>query len=58
MEFRVQLASPAPDSERLGELLEAEDPAASSELDQAVLVWRVNDLPPNAVPVIAVKALG
>jgi len=42
MEFRVQLASPLPDAERLGALLEAEDPAAVGEFEGAAKVWRVN----------------
>jgi hypothetical protein len=42
MEFRVQLSAALPDADRLGALLEAEDPAAVGELDGAAKVWRVN----------------
>jgi hypothetical protein len=42
MEFRVQLSGVLPDAQRLGALLEAEDPAAVGELDGAAKVWRVN----------------
>jgi len=41
MEFRVQLSGALPDAQRLGALLEAEDPAAVGELDGAARVGRV-----------------
>jgi len=42
MEFHVQLSGPLPDPQRLGALLEAEDPAAVGEFDGRENVWRVN----------------
>ena len=42
MEFRVQLSGPVPDAQRLGALLEAEDPAAVGEFDGAAKMWRVS----------------
>ena len=42
MEFQVQLNQALADADRLEAMLEAEDPAAISELDGAARVWRVN----------------
>ena len=42
MEYRVQLAGPLPDADRLAALLEAEDPAAVGEFDGAAGMCRVN----------------
>ena len=42
MEYQVQLRETPADAERLEAMLEAEDPAAVSELDGAARVWRVN----------------
>jgi len=42
MEYQVQLPRQPGDAARLEAMLEAEDPAAVSELDGAALQWRVN----------------
>ena len=42
VEFQVQLTQSLADTDRLAAMLEAEDPAAVSELDGAARVWRVN----------------
>jgi hypothetical protein len=42
MEYQVQLPAPVVDAARLEAMLEAEDPAAVSELDGTALRWRVN----------------
>ena len=42
MEYQVRLSEPLPQADRLGALLEAEDPAAVGEFDGAAKLWRVN----------------
>lgn len=42
MEYQVQLSQAPVDASRLEAMLEAEDPAAVSEVDGCALQWRVN----------------
>ena len=42
MEYQVQLREAPADASRLEAMLEAEDPAAVSEVDGCSLQWRVN----------------
>jgi hypothetical protein len=42
MEYQVQLSAAPADVSRLEAMLEAEDPAAVSEVDGCALQWRVN----------------
>jgi len=42
MEFHVKLSEPLPQADRLAALVEAEDPAAITELDADVHIWRVS----------------
>jgi len=42
MEFHVKLSEPLPEADRLAALVEAQDPSAITELDDALHIWRVS----------------